>query len=148
MNDAIDAYRKVVSAKLADPRGLKHRAQRTLSSLKSQVGTKTASLLAEADKLVQAKNFKQAIINLRAARKFSPQSDELNEKIDSYIKQLQKEMKLLWDEAIIEESFGKVMPDENNSGAVGKWKKIIEQDIPDGNFYQKALIKLKKYGAN
>lgn len=148
MNDAIDAYRKVINAKLADPRGLKSKAQRTLSSLKSQVGTKTASLLAEAEKLAQAKNFKQAILNLRAARKFSPQSDELNDKIDSYVKQLQKEMKTLWDEAIIEESFGKVMPDENNTGAVGKWKKIIEQDIPDGNFYQKALVKLKKYGAN
>ncbi len=148
MTEAIEAYRKVTNSKLADPKNLKSRAQRILSSLKSQIGTKTAGLLAEAEKLAQNKNYKQAIINLRMARKVNPQSDELNDKIDNYVKALQKEMKILWDEAIIEESFGKVMPDENNSGAIGKWKKILEQDIPDGNFYQKAMIKLKKYGAN
>ena len=120
MTEAIEAYRKVINSKLADPKALKSKAQRTLFSLKSQVGTKTASLIAEADKLAQAKSYKQAILNLRAARKVNPLSDELNEKIDSYIRELKKEMKTLWDEAIIEESLVKVMPDENNSMVVGK----------------------------
>ena len=146
--EAIDAYRKVVSSKYVDPNALKPRAQRSISSLKSKMGVKTSSLISEAEKLVQAKKYKQAILNLRMARKVNPQGDEINDKIELYIKELRKEMKALWDEAVIEESFGKVMPDENNTGAVGKWKKIIDQDIPDGDFYQKAFIKLKKYGAN
>ncbi len=146
--EAMEAYRKVINARLSDPGSLKSKAQRNLSSIKSKVGTKTSSLLQEAEKLAQAKNYKQAILNLRMAKKANPAAEEINEKIDAYIRDLRKEMKTLWEEAIIEESFGKVMPDPNNIGAVGKWKKIIELDISDGDFYQKAQVKLKKYGAN
>jgi len=146
--DAIEEYRKVVGSSLPDPNGLKSRAQRNLAGIKSQIGSKTSSLVGEAEKQAQSKNYKQAILSLRKARNVNPLDEEIPEKIEGYVRDLRKEMKALWDEAILEESFGKVMPDENNSGAVGKWKKIIELDIADGEFYLKAKTKLKKYGAN
>jgi hypothetical protein len=60
---------------------------------------------------------------------------------------LRKLMMTLYQEGILEESFGNVEGGESRAGAKEKWKKILEQDISDGEYYKKAYIKLKKYGA-
>ncbi|MNU08930.1 hypothetical protein D3C72_2552040 [compost metagenome] len=53
----------------------------------------------------------------------------------------------LYQEGILEESFGNVDGGESKAGAKDKWKKILELDVSDGEYYKKAYIKLKKYGA-
>jgi hypothetical protein len=35
---------------------------------------------------------------------------------------------------------------ETRPGAKDKWKKIIELDLDDGEYYRKAFIKLRRYG--
>ena len=44
------------------------------------------------------------------------------------------------------QNFGHVDGSESRPGAKDKWKKIIETDLEDGDYYRKAFIKLKKYG--
>jgi hypothetical protein len=53
----------------------------------------------------------------------------------------------LYQEGILEESFGNVDGAESKVGAKDKWRKILELDITDGEYFKKAYIKLKKYGA-
>ncbi len=145
--DVIASYEKVVDSKLPDPSGLKGQSQRNIAAIRQMMNTKTASYQAEADKLYQAQNLKGAILALRKARQVDPTNDELVPKIDRYVGELRKEMMKFYQEGILEESFGNVDGGEGKIGAKDKWKKILDQDIPDGEYYKKAYIKLKKYGA-
>lgn len=145
--EAISAYKKVVESKLPDPKGLKSESQRTIASIREMMNSKTASFQEEADKYYQAQNLKGAILALRKARALDPDNTEITDKIDSYTTELRKNMMVIYQEGILEESFGNVEGGESKSGAKEKWKKILEMDIPDGEYYKKAFIKMKKYGA-
>ncbi len=144
--DAIAAYKKVVESKLPDPKGLRAESQRTIASIREMMNSKTATFQAEAEKYYQAQNLKGAILALRKARALDPDNTEITDKIDSYTTELKKNMMVIYQEGILEESFGNVEGGESKSGAKDKWKKILELDIPDGEYYKKAFIKMKKYG--
>lgn len=145
--DAIDAYEKVIGSSLPDPSGYKGQSKRNIASIRQAMNSKTASLQGEADKLYQNQNIKGAILALRKARAIDPNNPDLPEKIERYVVELRKQMMGLYQEGILEESFGNVEGGESKAGAKDKWKKILELDIPDGEYYKKAFIKLKKYGA-
>ncbi|AFY00172.1 FHA domain-containing protein [Bdellovibrio bacteriovorus] len=145
--DAIAAYEKVLESKLPDPSGYKGQAKRNIASIRQMMNSKTASFQAEAEKNYQAQNLKGAIQALRKARSLDPTNDELPDRIERYTTELRKQMMTLYQEGILEESFGNVDGGESKAGAKDKWKKILELDIPDGEYYKKAYIKLKKYGA-
>lgn len=140
--DAIAAYEKVLKAQLPDPHNLKSQARQNIESIRKAMGSKTAALQAEADKFYQAQNLKGAIMSLRQARIIDPTNTDLPEKIDRYTNELKKQMMVYYQEGILAEGFGEI-----EGGAKDKWKKILDLDVPDGEYYKKALIKLKKYGA-
>lgn len=145
--DAISAYEKVVDSKLPDPNGYKGTAGRSISSIRQQMNSKTAALQAEAEQMYQAQNLKGSILALRKARAMDPTNEELPAKIENHTVELRKQMMSLYQEGILEESFGNVEGGESKAGAKDKWKKILELDVSDGEYYKKAYIKLKKYGA-
>lgn len=145
--DAISAYERVLGSSLPDPNGLKNQSRRNIASIRQQMNSKTATYQAEADKYYQAQNLKAAILSLRKARSIDPTNTELQEKIEGYIVELRKNMMVIYQEGILEESFGNVEGGESKAGAKDKWKKILDMDIPDGEYYKKAYLKLKKYGA-
>ena len=145
--DIIDAYDKVVGSKLPDPGGLKGQASRSIASVRTQMNQRIASNLAQADKLYQSGNLKGAVLALRQAKVIDPENPEVPARIEKIVTELRKQMMALYQEGILEESFGNVEGGESKAGAKEKWKKILEQDIPDGEYYKKAYIKLKKYGA-
>ncbi|WP_373998818.1 FHA domain-containing protein [Bdellovibrio bacteriovorus] len=145
--DAIAAYEKVIAAPLPDPNGYKGQAKRNIASIRQMMNSKTASLQGEAEKFYQAQNLKGAIMSLRKARVMDPTNPDLPEKIERYTGELRKQMMTIYQEGILEESFGNVDGGESKAGAKDKWKKILELDVPDGEYYKKAYIKLKKYGA-
>lgn len=144
--DAISAYETVVNSKLPDPNGHKAKARRSISSLRQQMNSKTAALQAEAEQAYNGQKLKAAILLLRKARVVDPTNNELPDKIEKYTTELRKQMMVLYQEGILEESYGNVEGGENKKGAKDKWKQILEMDIPDGEYYKKAFIKLKKYG--
>lgn len=145
--DAIAAYEKVVGSGLPDPNGYKGQSKRNIASIRQMMNSKTASLQAEAEKHYNNQNLKNAILALRQARLVDPTNPEIPEKIELYIIELRKQMMAIYQEGILEESFGNVDGGESKAGAKQKWKKILELDVPDGEYYKKAFIKLKKYGA-
>lgn len=144
--EAISAYENVIKSKLPDPNGYKGQSQRSIASIRKQMNSKTAALQAEADQAYQSQNLKLAILSLRKARLIDPTNDELPNKIDRYTTELRKQMMVLYQEGILEESYGNVDGGESRKGAKDKWKKILELDVSDGEYYKKAFIKLKKYG--
>ena len=144
--EAIKAYQTVVNSKLPDPQGLKTQSATDMQNVRNMMNSKTAVFQRESEKAYQAGNLKLAVLALRKARQVDPGNDELIEKIDRYTLELKKQMMVFYQEGILEESFGNVEGNESKQGAKDKWKKIIEQDIPDGEYYKKAYLKLKKYG--
>lgn len=145
--EAIAAYEKVLETKLPDPGGLKGKAQRNISSIRKMMNSKTAGLQATAQEQYAKQNLKGAIMTLRKARQIDPENGDLIDKIQMYTNELKKQMMVIYQEGILEESFGNVDGGESRAGAKEKWKKIIELDVTDGDYYKKAYIKLKKYGA-
>lgn len=145
--DAISAYEKVLDSKLPDPNGLKNQSRRSIASIKQMMNSKTANLQSEADKFYQSQNLKRAILTLKKARAIDPHNTDVQDKIERYTVELRKNMMVIYQEGILEESFGNVDGGETKAGAKDKWKKILDMDIPEGEYYKKAYIKLKKYGA-
>lgn len=144
--DAIKAYQVVVNSRLPDPRGLKNQSATDMQNVRNMMNSKTAVYQRESEKAYQTGNLKLAILALRKARQIDPENDELPEKIERYTLELKKQMMVHYQEGILEESFGNVEGSDSKQGAKDKWKKIIELDIPDGEYYKKAYLKLKKYG--
>lgn len=143
---AIKAYEGVIAARLPDPGGLKAVSTRRIAEIKKMINAKTEAMQKESEKLAHDGKLRDAIVALRAAKQVDPQNPLLDEKIETYKLKLQEEMMRYYQEGILDESFGNVDGDENKPGAKQKWRKILQNDIEDGEYYKKAYIKMKKYG--
>ena len=143
----IAAYKKVIGSSLPDPAGLKVASEKRLAKLKIQMGKKIKEYQSQATEHKTKGELKQAIMVLRAAVKIDPTRDDLKDRAEDIKNELRKQMMVYYQEGVLEESFGNVEGGDNRAGAKEKWKKILELDVTDGEYYQKAYIKLKKYGA-
>ena len=138
---AIAAYKKVVVAKLPDPNGFMPTARRKIASLQESLLSRQIEAEKKAEELYRAGQLKQAIKVLREGMQVNPENEVLKGKHTQYMSDLRKLMMNFYQEAILEESVGDVEP------AKTKWKKIMDQSLPGEDYFEKAKIKLKKYGA-
>ncbi|MBN8536162.1 MAG: FHA domain-containing protein [Deltaproteobacteria bacterium] len=145
---AIEDYKAVLKQNLPDPEGLKKESNSKIISIEKMISMKSISFVQEAEKLASEKKYKEAIQRLKAALKVNPIDMTLDQKITLFKRELAKEIKPIWEEATIEETYSQVECTENKSCAIEKWKKIILMDVQDGEYYIKAFTKLKKYGAH
>lgn len=144
---AIKEYQSVISSGLPDPSDLKADARRHVAAIQTTLKQKTDQYLQEADQSYRDQKLRDAILTLRKSLEVDPENTETKDKIAKYTVELRKLMMVLYQEGVLEESYGNVEGNENRPGAKDKWKKIMDLDIPDGEYYGKARIKLKKYGA-
>jgi pSer/pThr/pTyr-binding forkhead associated (FHA) protein len=145
---AIDDYKIVLKQDLPDPDELKVVSQRKIASIQKIISTRSTQFVDEAEKFTGQKKYKEAIEQYRKAQKVNPIDESFDEKIRALKRDIAKEIKPIWDEAVIEEQYNQVECLENKSCAIEKWKKVLEMDVKDGEYYSKALAKLKKYGAH
>lgn len=145
---AIEDYKIVTRQSYPDPEELKSLAKGKIASIERMISSKSVSYVQDADKLASEKKYKEAILKLRAAKKVNPIDITLDQKIEHYKRDLAKEIKPIWEEATIEETYSQVECTENKSCALEKWKRILQMDVTDGEYYLKAFTKLKKYGAH
>ena len=138
---AIAAYKKVVISTLPDPDGLLPAAKRRIASLQGSLLARQLEAEKKADQLYHSGQLKQAIRVLREGMQVNPENEVLKGKHTQYMLELRKQMMSFYQEAILEESVGDVEP------AKTKWKKIMDQSLPGEDYFEKAKIKLKKYGA-
>ncbi|MBL7545712.1 MAG: FHA domain-containing protein [Bdellovibrionaceae bacterium] len=145
---SVDEYKVVIRQHLPDPDELKNISERKIASIQKLISTRSTKFVDEAEKLTSQKKYKDAIDQYRKAKKVNPLDTSFDVKIDTLKRDLAKEIKPLWDEAVIEEQYNQVECMENKSCAIEKWKKVLEMDVKDGDYYSKALAKLKKYGVH
>ena len=143
---AIKYYRSVVDSTLPDPDKLKSKAIYRVSFIEKKVAEKTQNSITQADSLFQEGKLKQSVLSLRESLIYDPNNKKVKEKIDTYTNELRRQMMILYQESVIDESYGIVDNSETREGAKGKWKKIVETDLEDGDYFKKAILKLRKYG--
>ena len=139
--DAITAYGDVVKSKLPDPQNLKGRSAREIASIQNRLSTQQAELEKTSSELLKSGNLKGAISTLKKAIEINPENETLKGRMNSMLGDLKKQMQVLYQEGVLEESVGEV------ETAKTKWRKIIELSLPEEDYYKKARTKMKKYEA-
>lgn len=143
---AMGLYRNVMGSELPDPKKLKQKAQERVAFIEQKISDKTSKSVGVADGFAQEGKLKDAIETLRESLVYDPLNRKLKEKMEFYREDLKRQTRLLYQEAIIDESYGIVDSTETKQGAKDKWKKIVDIDLDDGEYYRKAVIKLRRYG--
>lgn len=136
------AFEDFLKLTMDDPKKLQERAKKDLKKLERKIKESIDTAISSVKTLVDAGKHRDAIIALERAAEMSPQNDHLDEEIEKITEDLRKKMQALFQEAILEENIG------NIDTAKDRWKKILELDIPNGEYHSKAKLKLKKYGGS
>jgi hypothetical protein len=143
---AIKQYKTVMSTDLPDPKKLKAKAEKRIEFIESKIRDKSETSISTADSFVKDGKLKDAIVTLREAVIYDPDNSDIKEKIDAYTYELTRQVRVIYQESIIDENYGMIENTETKVGAKEKWKKITETDLEDGEYYKKAVFKLRRYG--
>lgn len=143
---AIRQYKAVLDSKLPDPKKLKAIAEQRIAFIEEKIKAKSETSLAAADALYKQGKLKEAIVTLRDSVVYDPDNADIKDRIDAYTYELTKQVRSLYQESIIDENYGLIDNTETKQGAKEKWKKITDMDLEDGEYYRKAIIKLRRYG--
>lgn len=143
---AIKKYQIAMRSTLPDPDHLKDEAKKRIDFIESKIHEKSQSSINQADDLFKQGKLKESILSLRAALIYDPDNSDIQRKIELYTVELDRRVRSIYQESIIEENYGLVDSTETKEGAKEKWKKITQMDLRDGEYYRKAVIKLRRYG--
>jgi pSer/pThr/pTyr-binding forkhead associated (FHA) protein len=143
---AIKAYKSVINSILPDSANMKNKAKNKIAFIQKKIEQRTEESLKSADIYLEQGKLKEGILAMRAALVYDPENKRLQEKIDKNTNILRRQVMVMYQESVIEENFGQIEGNETRMGAKDKWKKIIELDLDDGEYYRKAYIKLHRYG--
>ncbi len=143
---AIKQYKGVIASTLPDPKKLRSKAKERIEYIEAKIAGKTAQSVAQAETLIQEGKLKLAVLSLRESLIYDPENKKVLEKIESYREEIRRQARAIYQESIIDESYGLVESTDSKQGAKDKWKKITELDLDDGEYFRKALIKLRRYG--
>lgn len=136
---AIDAFNKHIASQMPDPDGLKTRSQQNVVKIKSMLAAKVDEALASANAAYQSRNYKEAIDGAKRAKEFDPKSEKAAEFIARVRKELNSQLRTLYEDAILYEGVGQVKE------AQSKWRQIMDRDTIDGEYYLKSKMKLRNY---
>jgi len=136
---AIDAYNRHIVSELPDPNGLKAKSQIAIVQIKNMIASRIDEYLQSANSSYQAKNYRDAIEAAKKAKEFDPKSEKAAEFIGRVRRELNSQLRTIYEDAILYEGVGKVQE------AQTKWKQIMDRDTTDGEYYQKSRLKLKNY---
>lgn len=139
-HEAINAFSAHVNSNLPDPDNLKKASSRTIANIQGQISTQKNRFMNKAKGFVEAGNLRDAILEAEKAKTIDPYDYSIPNFIESHRRELEGQMKLLYQESAIEEKFGNLNKSEE------KWKVIIEKDVPSGEYYLKAKRKMQQYG--
>lgn len=143
---AIRLYKALLKSTLPDPNHLKDKAKKRIALIEQKIAEKSQKGITEADILFQEGKLKAGVMILRQTLVYDPDNVHIKEKIEAYSQELRRQVRQIYQESIIDESYGLVDSTETKQGAKEKWKKITDLDLDDGEYYKKAVIKLKRYG--
>lgn len=138
--EAIKAYQTHINSRYPDPSGLKDKSMGRIAELRTFIDQEIATAQKDADQLVEQGNLKAALKRIRRALAFEPNSTALIATDQKLTRELDKKMRVLYQESVIEESLG------NIEAAKERWNIILKTDIETGEYFKKASLKNRKYG--
>lgn len=138
---ALDAYKKHVDASYPDPENLKAKSQSRILSITKKISAQVDEALSAAKAAYSSQNYRDAIENIKKAKELDPKNEEAAELNAKIRRELNIKLKEIYQESIINEGLGQLDRAKEN------WKKILDTDHPDGDYYKKARSKLHAYGA-
>ena len=118
----------------------KETARRELASVRQELKTKVSSLLEQCKSLGSKGHFRDAYIACDKASKENPSNEIAKQTKAEMLSELKRELKAVYEDSVLEESMGNV------DSAKEKWRKIIKDDLNNGEYGKKANSKLKRYG--
>lgn len=137
---AIPAYKKFLNKKhpteIADTI---QTARSELNTMEEELNSKTQTLLDSCQQLVDAKNYKEAYKVCQEVFRVAPDHPKAQAHIQTSIEMIHNALKPIYNESVLNESLGQI------EIAKKQWQSIIDQDIPNGAYYNKAVKKLSKY---
>ncbi|MDE0152150.1 MAG: FHA domain-containing protein [Bdellovibrionales bacterium] len=137
---AIPAYKKFLSKKHpSEIAETIQTAQEELTAMEEEVNSKTQSLLDNCQQLIDAKNYKEAYIVCQKVFTVAPAHSTASTHIQTAVEAINESLKPLYNESVLNESLGQI------EIAKKQWQSIMDQDIPNGEYYTKAEKKLSKY---
>ncbi len=139
-HEAINAFSAHINSNLPDPDNLKKASERTIASIREHIDSQKNKYMVKARSLQSASNLRDAILYAEQAKKIDPYDYSIPNFIESNRRELEGQMKLLYQDGAIEEKFGNLHISKE------KWKIIIDRDIPTGEYYLKAKRKMAQYG--
>lgn len=139
-HEAINAFSAHINSNLPDPDNLKKTSERTIASIREHIDSQKNGYMVKARSLQTGGNLRDAILYAEQAKKIDPYDYSIPNFIEYNRRELEGQMKLLYQDGAIEEKFGNLHISKE------KWKIIIDKDIPTGEYYQKAKRKMAQYG--
>lgn len=140
MFSARKVYQKCVNSNLPDPNGIRDRTKRNLASIDKVITEKVNDLLKSARESYGKSDFKQAINTLNQIRNVDPENPDYKQLNEQVINGANVKMKALYSDSVLEESLGQI------DSAKEKWQRIMDMNLKDSEYYQRAVKKLKRYG--
>jgi tetratricopeptide (TPR) repeat protein len=137
---ATEAYGRHIASTNPDPMNLKEKSKQAVQKIRDDFKSKVDGLVREAQSEYGNKSRKTAFSKLNQALNLDPDHVEGRALKGKIVAELYKEMKVLYSDSVLEESMGNV------EQAKEKWKQILETDVPSGEYFNKAKVKMKKYG--
>jgi tetratricopeptide (TPR) repeat protein len=138
---ALDSYNRFLRAGLPDPDGLKSRAERSIASIRQTMSADVMKGVTSAESLFKQGNYKEALSEVDRARKIDPDNEKARDLQSSITRELNSQLQEIYSNSVLDEGLG------NIEAAKEKWRKILEVDRKNGDYYKRARSKLRTYGA-
>ena len=137
---AISAYKSFLKKKhTSSVADTVQTAQQELENMETELDNKLTTAMTSCENLINSKKYKEAHQACQTALTVIPNHKPALQYIQTAVKEINKQLKILYEESVLNESLGQI------EIAKKIWNKILEKDIPNGNYYKKARGKLDKY---
>lgn len=137
---AMDAYKKHIASSFPDPEGLKAKSQSAIDAIQSRLSASIEQYLKAADEAYANQRYKEALTNIKKAKNIDPKNSRAAQLNANISRELTVKLREIYEDAVIYEGLGKL------EEAKSEWRKIMELDHPDGEYYKRAKNKMKNYG--
>jgi pSer/pThr/pTyr-binding forkhead associated (FHA) protein len=138
--EAIAAYKKHISSSYPDPRSLKSKSRSRLNLLQQNLSGEVEKLRRKMHDYFEGDQLKESIQTANQILKLAPDNTDALDKKAMAISDLNRKLREDYQDSIFREAHGDI------KGAKQIWRRILIKDIKDGDYYNKARIKLKKHG--
>lgn len=137
---SIEEYNRFLDAYATGLSEEKKLAHRDIASIHQKIDVQIKEFLDQCKSLGDKHDYKNAYLACDKALKVDPKNEAARTARDTMLRSLQRQMKAIYEDSVLEESLGNV------DSAKVKWQKIVQEDLEFDDYTKKAKIKLRRYG--